>query len=184
MSFLGSLLSPITSLLGGGSKSKQVVNTTVETSTKQIFSPNNNIDNNIDVNIDIDKLADTLHKNSLAEMELKKSISKDGLSQTLSIANKNMALNSEIANKNMALNSEIANKSMALQYAIANENIKNDLTEQEQNKLNADNDLKIKVLTLDEQKQQNKRITWIALGGLVVTVSGFILSNSKRGGKK
>jgi len=173
MSFLGSLLSPITSLLGGGSKSKQVVNTTVETSTKQIFSPNNNIDNNIDVNIDIDKLADTLHKNSLAEMELKKSISKDGLSQTLSIAN-----------KNMALNSEIANKSMALQYAIANENIKNDLTEQEQNKLNADNDLKIKVLTLDEQKQQNKRITWIALGGLVVTVSGFILSNSKRGGKK
>jgi len=204
MSFFGSLLSPITNLLGGGSKSNQTVNTNVNTSTKQVFSPNNNIDNHVAVNVDIDKLANVLHMNSVAENRLKSDIAEYGYaqamsiaratnsqnlgiaratnSQALSIANDRNTLLEKLSANKLLQENQINNKNLSLQYAIANETIKDNLSKDEHDKIAKQDDLKLKVLTLEEQKQQNKRITWIALAGLTITASSFLLSKYKKRG--
>lgn len=158
---IDAVTSPVKSIIGGGSEPAQTQNTTVNTSSSQNFEPINNIDTKVEVNIDVDKLANVLETSS----------------------NNEISTNKAIADNHYNLTKEIATKNYQLNYAVANENIKNDLTNDELDNIIKKDSLKINALTLDEQKQQNKRMTMIALGGLAVTLGGVVWSNSK-GGKK
>ena len=180
---MGGIVDTVVGVVGGGGSSGggQTQNTTVNTDSNQTFAPTNNIDTEVNVDIDIDKLANALSTNNQELINSNADIAKYGYEQMLSTSNQSYTLTKDIATAQLEQNGLIADANYNLNKDFAMAQLEQDMTEQELNDSSKKEDMEIKALSLDEQKQQNKRMTMIALAGLAVTASGMIWRNSKGG---